>query len=119
MTYTIYWEQIRPVDDAVWDTFVKRALRLIKRRRTGEVEFQTANRKDVFQFKGAEGHSYYTFSVCKNKLRDEMGNCSTNSEPYTMDVFVCLILMFDMGMVKGISSTDMKLMYPEALAYVK
>jgi hypothetical protein len=36
-----------------------------------------------------------------------------------MDVYVCLILMFDLGMLKRINSDDMNYMYPEALAYVK
>jgi len=36
MGFSIYWNQL-PVSQAVWDTFIKRALNLVKRRRTGKI----------------------------------------------------------------------------------
>lgn len=47
------------------------------------------------------------------------GFCKTNRYPYTTDVFICLILMYDLGMLERFSADDMNEQYPEALEYVK
>ena len=124
MGYTIYWKQVSPVSQAVWDTFVHRALHLVKRRRTGEIRLENTYarpvQKNVFRFEGApEEERGETFYVAKELDNKGYSFCKTNRYPYTTDVFICLILMFDLGMLKGFSSDDMNEQYPEALAYVK
>lgn len=125
MGYTIYWEPIYPVSQAVWDAFEHRALSLIKRKRTGKVETENTYvrpvQKNVLRFQGAEGESHETFYVTKDadEERPNFGSCKTARKPYTTDVFICLILMFDLGMIKGFHSDDMNEQYPEALEYVK
>jgi hypothetical protein len=122
MGYAIYWKQIRPVSQDLWDTFVQRALKLVKRRRTGTIELENrySNQKNVLYFRGApeSGEAFYV-SKDKDPHAQEGSFCKTNRLPYTMDVYICLILMFDMGMIEEISSDDMRVMFPEALAYVK
>jgi hypothetical protein len=115
MGYTIYWEPIYPVSQAVWNTFEHRALGLIKRKRTGKVDTE----KNVLSFAGSPEESHETFYVSKEPREDGTSFCKTARKPYTSDVFICLILMFDLGLVKGFSSDDMYEQYPEALEYVK
>jgi len=131
MGYSIYWQQILPVSQAIWDTFIERAMHLIKRSRTGKVDLENkrANppQTNVIQFEGAEGQSHETFYIVKDPVKEPWqedstvgwGSCKTNRKPYTTDVFICLILMFDLGMLKGFSADDMNEQYPEALEYVK
>jgi hypothetical protein len=114
MGYTIYWEPIYPVSQAVWNTFEHRALILITHKRTGKVETE----KNVLSFEGAEGENHETFYVSKEP-EGGANFCKTARMPYTTDVFICLILMFDLGMIKGFHSDDMNEQYPEALEYVK
>lgn len=40
MGFAVYWTNIFPVSQAVWDTFVHRALKLVKRRRTGKIRLE-------------------------------------------------------------------------------
>lgn len=117
MGYTIYWEQIHPVSQEVWNTFEHRALGLIKRRRTGPVE----TGKNVLSFEGTPEESHETFYVTKEprEIQGGLGFCKTARKAYTTDVFICLILMFDLGMLKSFQSDDMSEQYPEALKYVK
>jgi hypothetical protein len=116
MGYTIYWEPIYPVSQAVWNTFEHRALSLIKRKRTGKVDTE----KNVLSFAGSPEESHETFYVSKEPTEDGSSSfCKTARKAYTTDVFICLILMFDLGMVKGFNSDDMNEQYPEALEYVK
>lgn len=125
MGYTIYWTLIHPVSQAVWDTFEHRALSLIKRKRTGPVE--TVNKyvrpvqKNILKFEGVGEERHETFYVSKDpdEYKPGFGFCKTARKPYTTDVFICLILMFDLGMIKGFRSDDMNEQYPEALEYVK
>jgi len=120
MGFTIYWEQVFPISQVVWDTFLHRALHLIKRRRTGKVELENryANQRlTVLQFRGLKGGE--TFTIDKENHDGVSGFCKTNRNPYTTDVFICLILMYDLGMLERFSSDDMNEQYPEALAYVK
>jgi len=125
MGYTIYWEPIYPVSQEVWNTFEHRALGLIKRKRTGKVEtdnkYVRPVQKNVLRFQGTEDEGHETFYVSKDadEERRDFGFCKTARKPYTTDVFICLILMFDLGMIKGFRSDDMKEQYPEALEYVK
>lgn len=122
MGFTIYWQAVHPVSQAVWDTFVTRALKLVKRKRTGEIEleYKPANLKNILRFRGSEEEQHETFSVSKDSLNENgWGSCKTAEKPYTMDVYICLILMFDLGMLKRFSSDNMSVMYPEALEYVK
>ena len=122
MGYAIYWTQIHPVSQELWDTFVQRALKLVKRRRTGTIDLENrySKGKNVLYFRGTP-ESGDTFYVSKDKdpHAQEGSFCKTNRLPYTMDVYICLILMFDMGMIEEIRSDDMHVMFPEALAYVK
>jgi len=128
MGFSIYWNQL-PVSQAVWDTFVHRALKLVKRRRTGTImlenKYAQPTQKNVLSFKGSEGESHETFYVSKDfkhyadRNMDGFGSCKTARKPYTMDVYICLILMFDLGMIRSFSSDDMNEQYPEALKYVK
>jgi hypothetical protein len=115
MGYTIYWEPIYPVSQAVWNTFEHRALSLIKRKRTGKVDTE----KNVLSFAGSPEESHETFYVSKEPTEDGSSFCKTARKAYTSDVFICLILMFDLGMIKGFHSDDMNEQYPEALEYVK
>lgn len=120
MGFTIYWNQIHPVSQEVWNTFVHRALHLVKRRRTGPIKLE----KNILSFEGNTEESHETFYVSKDSERDlgsntGFGFCKTARKPYTFDVYVCLILMFDLGMLKGFRSDDMNEQYPEALKYVK
>jgi len=131
MGYTIYWEPIHPVSQGVWDTFVRRALHLIKKRRTGPVKLENyyyespQNRvrkivKNVFMFSGTEEEGSESFTVSKDKnVFSEYTWVKTNRHPYTFDVYVCLILMYDLGLLRRFSSDDMNFAYDEALAYVK
>ena len=121
MGFSVYWRPVFPVSQAIWDTFVKRALKLVKRSRTGriELEYKPANLKNIFRFSGTEEESHETFLVSKEATERDYLSCKTARKPYTMDVYICLILMFDLGMLKSFSSDDMDVMYPEALAYVK
>ena len=131
MGFSVYWEPIHPVSQSVWDTFIRRALHLIKKRRTGKVQLETKlwepdnymktiKVKNVFLFSGTEEEGGETFTVCKDAIKlSEYTWVKTNRNPYTFDVYVCLILMYDLGMLRRISSDDMNFMYPEALAYVK
>jgi hypothetical protein len=115
MGYTIYWEPIYPVSQAVWNTFEHRALGLIKRKRTGKVETE----KNVLSFAGSPEENHETFYVSKEPREGSYNFCKTARKAYTSDVFICLILMFDLGMIKGFNSDDMNEQYPEALEYVK
>jgi hypothetical protein len=131
MGFTVNWEPIRPVSQAVWDTFINRALNLIKKKRTGKVQLET-NLQDpenykkyikvhnILMFSGTDREGGETFSVSKDKNESREYNwVKTNRLPYTFDVYVCLILMYDLGLLHRFSSDDMNFMYPEALAYVK
>ena len=124
MGFTIYWYQNYPVSQPVWDTFVSRALRLIKRSRTGQVELENrvTRQKNVLMFSGSpEAESGGTFYVQKDEDPERangFGFCGTRRHPYTTDVFICLILMYDLGMLSRFSSDDMREQYPEALDYV-
>jgi hypothetical protein len=131
MGYTIHWEPIHPISQGVWDTFIRRALHLIKKRRTGKVQLETKmwdpknymkniKVKNILMFSGTKEEGSETFTVCKdpNEL-SEYTWVKTNRNPYTFDVYVCLILMYDLGLLRRFSSDDMNFMYPEALAYVK
>ena len=124
MGFTIYWYQNYPVSQPVWDTFVSRALRLIKRSRTGEVQLENraTRQKNVLTFSGSpEAESGGAFYVQKDEdpeRENGFGFCGTGRHPYTTDVFICLILMYDLGMLSRFSSVDMHEKYPEALDYV-
>jgi hypothetical protein len=122
MGYTIHWKQITPVSQAVWDTFIHRALHLIKRKRTGKVQlinmYANPPLENVIQFEGIDDERGETFFVDKDNV-ESRSSCKTNRHPYTTDVFICLILMFDLGMLEYFSSDDMDEQYPEALEYVK
>ena len=68
-----------------------------------------------------EGESRDTFYVQKDEDPERangFGFCGTGRHPYTTDVFICLILMYDLGMLSRFSSDDMHEQYPEALDYV-
>lgn len=124
MGFTIYWKQVSPVSQAVWDTFVHRAMHLVKRRRTGPIQLENRYaqpaQKNVFAFGGAPDEKRgETFYVTKDQDSERYSFCKTNRHPYTTDVYICLILMFDLGMVKKFSSDDMNEQYDEALKYVK
>lgn len=131
MGYSIYWDQVLPVSQAVWDTFIERALRLINRRRTGKVDLENKwadpPQINIIKFEGAEGQSHETFYMAKDPVKRQWqeesevgwGSCKTARNPYTTDVFICLILMFDLGMLKWFRSDDMNEQYPEALKFVK
>jgi hypothetical protein len=132
MGFTVYWEPIHPVSQGVWDTFVRRALHLIKKRRTGKVQLDTKlwdpknytkniKVKNVFLFSGTEEEGGETFTVCKDESElSKYTWVKTNRNPYTFDVYVCLILMYDLGMLRWFGSDDeLGQFYPKALAYVK
>ena len=94
-------------------------MRLIKRKRTGRVELENkyANPPlNVLQFSGLKGGE--PFTIDKENHPDVHGFCKTDRDPYTTDVFICLILMFDLGMLERFDSDDMNEQYPEALEYV-
>jgi len=134
MGFSVHWDPIRPVSQSVWDTFVRRALHLIKKRRTGKVQLETKlwdpdnytkNIKvnNVLMFSGTETEGGETFTACKDEgALSKYTWVKTNGRPYTFDVYVCLILMYDLGMLRWFGSDDELGIggdYPGALAYVK
>ena len=129
MGFAVYWTNIFPVSQAVWDTFVHRALKLVKRRRTGKIDLELQNygrekkTQNVLTFEGApedmRGESFMVSKEISEHAHSDMGFCKTNRHPYTTDVFICLILMYDLGMLRSFSADDMDEQYPEALEYVK
>lgn len=110
----IYWQQV-PVVQEVWDTFVKRALELVKRTRTGKIDLVLENptfRKNVFAFSGKISPSQQFYVSKDIELDQRKGGdigwnyCETNNKPYTTDILICLILMYDLGMLKWFSAGD-------------
>lgn len=109
----IYWQQV-PVVQEVWDTFVKRALQLVKKTRTGKIDLELEKptfRKNVFAFSGKSSPSQQFYVSKDIELDQKKGDigwnyCETNNEPYTTDIFICLILMYDLGMLQWFSVGD-------------
>lgn len=133
MGFSIYWYVKYPISKETWDQFTTSALKLINKTRTGPVTMRNVTYKgevqeDILRFDGAEPDSHETFYVSRINYNEEQerrlginpgfGSCKTARKGYTKDVYICLIIMFEMGMLNRLSSDDMQFMFPQALEYV-
>lgn len=133
MGFTIYWYVKYPISKETWAQFTSSALKLINKTRTGPVTMRDVTytgevKEDIFRFEGAEHDGHETFYVSRINYNEDQerrwgttpgfGSCKTARKGYTKDVYMCLIIMFELGMLSRINSDDMQFMFPQALEHV-
>lgn len=111
MGFTIYWDAVS-VDHATFNKFVKRALNVIRKRQLIGLEHNA----EMFQF-DPKDRSGESFVLMRNP--EGFQGCKTGRNEYTQEVWACLILAYEYGLVTNISSDDMGEGYLKTLEIVK
>ena len=106
MGYTVYWISIH-TDTETFNKFVKLAKELIS--------LSPIVTESTFMVKPPIDQYGESFFV--SQYKDGFCCCNSRREPYTDDIFKCLIIMVELGMAKNISADDTEHYY-EILDFV-
>jgi len=102
MGYTVYWTSVHS-NTETFKKFVEMATKVIN------PAIYSITNESTFQFDSPNGNGGETFFVFQYK--NGFSCCKTSREPYTVDVFKCLVLMVDLGMAKDICADDTESFY--------